>query len=67
VHVPEVQIELRVVQEPEMPDWRQLIAAVRTALPVDQGLTLLERLADEWFPKQPSWVDDLFVLDVECA
>jgi hypothetical protein len=65
--VPEVQIELRVVQEPEVPDWRQLLAAVRTALPVDQALALLERLSDEWFSKQPAWVDDLFILDVECV
>ena len=66
-HAPDAQIELRVVQEPETPGWSQLLAAVRTSLPVDQALALLERLDEEWFSRQPGWVDDLFVLDVECT
>ena len=65
-HAPEAQLSLRVVQEPEEPGWGQLLAAVRTSLPVDQALALLERLDDEWFQTQPSWVDDLFAFDVEC-
>jgi hypothetical protein len=64
-HAPEAQLALRVVQEPEEPRWSQLLAAVRTSLPVDQALVLLERLDDEWFQTQPGWVDDLFAFDVE--
>jgi hypothetical protein len=66
-HLPEAHVELRVVQEPEVPHWSQLHAAVRTSLPVDQALDLLERLEEDWFERQPNWVDDLFVFDVECG
>jgi hypothetical protein len=54
-----------VVQEPERPEWSQLIAAVRTSLPIEQALDLVEKLADDWFLKQPHWMDDLFILDIE--
>ena len=65
--LPEARVELRVIREPERPDWSQLIAAARTSLSVDQALDLLEKLDEDWFPKQPNWVDDLFILDIETA
>ena len=66
-HLPESRVELRVIHEPEAPDWGQLLAVAHTSQTTDQALDLLRRLDEDWFEKQPPWIDDLLILDVEHA
>jgi len=64
---PNPHVTLRVVTDPEVVDWRQLLAEIRTSLPVDEALARLNELDLASFDRYPLSVDDLFSLDLECV
>jgi hypothetical protein len=58
--------ELRVVTDPEVPDWDQLFVSIKTSLSLDDALVRLDGLLDDWFQTQPSTLDELLAFTVDC-
>jgi len=62
---PNLQIELEVVNDSEVPNRRQLFAYIITSVSVDEGLSRLNSFDNEWFLDQLDRIDDLFNFDIE--
>lgn len=64
---PSPRVELRVIRDPEGHGSEQLFAYIHTSLPVQEALSRLELLDEEWFLDQIDRVGDVFNFNVEIA
>lgn len=64
---PDPQVTLEVVSDPEVEGVEQLFAYILTSFPVDDALTRLDKLDEEWFLDQLDRVDGRFNFNLEFA
>lgn len=64
---PAPQVKLQVISDPEGHGLEQLFAYIHTSLPVQEALSRLELLDEEWFLDQIDRVGDVFNFNVEIA
>ena len=62
----QTKVFLDIFLDPELAE-EQLLASIETSLSVDEALTLLNKLDDEWFLPQLDSVDNLFNFHLEAA
>ena len=62
----QTKVFLDIFLDPELAE-EQLLASIETSLSVDEALTLLNKLDDEWFLPRLDSVDNLFNFHLEAA
>ncbi|MEW5987995.1 MAG: hypothetical protein AB1791_15290 [Chloroflexota bacterium] len=61
------QVVLEVETDPEIPGWMQLVAYIRTALPVIEAVERLRQLDEAWFLDQLPRLGLSFNFSLECV
>ncbi len=55
---PDIQLDLALVHDPEVENWRTLVVYILTSLPVDDVLNHLARFDEAWLVHQPDVVQE---------
>ena len=63
---PEPQVTLRVITDPEIPDWKQLFAFIHTTQSFDSALDTLDAMRLQWFRDHPNRDRNALTLTIEC-
>lgn len=63
---PEPQVTLRVITDPEYPDWTQLFGFIHTTQSFDSALDTLDAMRLQWFRDRPNRDRHALTLTVEC-